>query len=166
VRPAYVAVCGGGEPPAQDLERAEAVGRGLAQAGAIVVTGGLGGVMEAASRGAQASEGTVLAIIPGDTHEDANDFASVVVPTGMGEARNALVVRAADALIAIGGEYGTLSEIALALRTGRPVIGLDTWELRPPRRTSGARIARARTPSEAVRLAVDAAERRRAELTR
>lgn len=166
MRPAYVAVCGGGEAPAKDVERAEAIGRGLAQAGAVLVTGGLGGVMEAASRGAQSSGGIVLALLPGDRHEDANAFASVVVPTGMGEARNALVVRAADALIAIGGEYGTLSEIALALRTGRPVIGLDTWDLRPPRRSTGARIVRARTPSEAVRLAVDAAERRRAELTR
>lgn len=108
---------------------AEEVGRALGNAGAVVVTGGLGGVMEAACRGAKAAGSTTIGILPGDQRAAANAFVDVAVPTGLGEARNALVVRTADALIAIGGEFGTLSEIALALRAGKPVIGLQTWEL-------------------------------------
>jgi uncharacterized protein (TIGR00725 family) len=123
-----VAVIGPSEATPQQVLRAEAVGRALAERGAVVVCGGLGGVMEAASKGAASSGGTVLGILPGDDRRAANAHVTVVVATGMGEMRNALVVRAVDAVIAVGGAYGTLSEVALALRTGVPVVGLDTWD--------------------------------------
>lgn len=109
---------------------AEAVGAGLAQAGATVVCGGLGGVMQAGARGAEAAGGVVVGLLPGEDRSAGNPHLTVAVPTGLGDARNVLVVRAADALIAIGGAYGTLSEVGFALKTGRPVIGLHTWELR------------------------------------
>jgi uncharacterized protein (TIGR00725 family) len=108
---------------------AEEVGRLLAEAGAIVVTGGRTGVMEAASKGACEAGGTTLGILPGADRSEANEWVAVAVPTGMGEARNALVVRAADGLVAVGGAWGTLSEIALARKTGKPVAGLESWDL-------------------------------------
>jgi uncharacterized protein (TIGR00725 family) len=111
------------------IEAAEEVGRLLAERGAMLVCGGLGGTMEAACRGARAGGGTTIGILPGLSRSDANPFVDVVVPTGLGEARNALVVRAADAVIALGGGYGTLSEIALALKAGKRVVGLGTWEI-------------------------------------
>jgi uncharacterized protein (TIGR00725 family) len=129
VSAAYVAVVGPGEATPAELEAAEAVGRGLAEGGAVIVCGGLGGVMEAACRGAREAGGTTLGILPGHDRRDANPFVEVAVPTGLGEARNALVVRAADALVAVGGAYGTLSEIALALKGGKRVVGLGTWEI-------------------------------------
>ncbi|MEA2420374.1 MAG: hypothetical protein QOE60_2580 [Thermoleophilaceae bacterium] len=101
----------------------------MAERGAVVVCGGLGGVMEAACRGARAAGGTTVGILPGLDRTAANPFVDVALPTGLGEARNALVVRAADAVIAVGGGYGTLSEIALALKAGKPVIGIDTWDI-------------------------------------
>jgi uncharacterized protein (TIGR00725 family) len=105
------------------------VGRLLAEAGAVVVTGGLGGVMEAASKGAREAGGTVVALLPGLDRADANPFVDVAIPTGMGEMRNALIVRAADAVVAVGGEWGTLSEIAFARKTGKPVVGVGSWQL-------------------------------------
>lgn len=111
------------------MTAAEAVGRGLAARGAVVVCGGLGGAMEAACRGAKEAGGMTVGLLPGLDRRDANPYVDVVVTTGLGEARNALVVRAADALIAVGGGYGTLSEIGLALRTGKRVVGLGTWEI-------------------------------------
>ena len=105
------------------------MGRLLAEAGAVVVTGGLGGVMEAASKGARGAGGRTVGILPGLDRRAANAYVDVAVPTGMGEARNALVVRAADALIAIGGGWGTLSEIALASKVGKPVVGIGSWDL-------------------------------------
>ena len=125
----YVAVVGGGEANAGALAAAEDVGRELAKRGAVVLCGGLGGVMEAACRGAKAEGGTTVGILPTDDRRHANEYVDVAIATGMGEARNALVVRAADVVLAIDGEFGTLSEIALALRTGTPVVGIDTWEL-------------------------------------
>jgi uncharacterized protein (TIGR00725 family) len=127
---AVVAVVGSGDCSAEEERLAEEVGRHLGARGALVVTGGLGGVMAAASRGAQAAGGTTLGLLPGERGEAANPWVSVAVPTGLGEGRNLLVVRSADALVAVGGEYGTLSEIALALKLGKPVVGLATWELR------------------------------------
>jgi uncharacterized protein (TIGR00725 family) len=132
------------------------VGRGLAEAGAILVCGGLGGVMEAACRGAAEAGGLTVGILPGEDRAAANPWVRVAVATGMGELRNGLVVRAADALVAVGGSWGTLSEIALAVRTGRPVVGVGTWELPDspiePVEDAGAAVARA---------LVLAAERRR-----
>jgi uncharacterized protein (TIGR00725 family) len=125
----YVAVVGPAEATPEEMERAEEVGRLLAERGAVVVCGGLHGVMEAASRGARGAGGTVVGILPGTRRADANEHVTVALPTGLGEMRNALIVRAADALIAVGGAYGTLTEIALALRTGVPVVGIGTWDL-------------------------------------
>ena len=138
---------------------AEAVGRGLARRGAIVVCGGLGGVMEAACRGAKAEGGTTVGILPGLDRDDANPFVDIALPTGLGEARNALVVRAADALVAVAGEFGTLSEIALALRLGTPVVGVRTWELARAGRPVEA-IVRVDDPDEAAARALDLASLR------
>jgi uncharacterized protein (TIGR00725 family) len=128
-RTPYIAVVGPGEASPEELHSAEEVGAGLAAAGAVVVSGGLGGVMEAAYRGARSRRGRTLGILPGDDRDAANGWVEIAVPTGMGELRNGLVVRAADAVVAIGGGHGTLSEIALALKLGRPVVGLGTWEV-------------------------------------
>jgi uncharacterized protein (TIGR00725 family) len=126
---AYVAVIGASSATAQQERVAEEVGRGLAQAGAIVVTGGGPGVMAGASRGANGVGGTVVGILRGEDRRAANQWVTIALPTGLGELRNGLIVRAADAAVAIGGAYGTLSEIALALVAGLPVVGLDTWEV-------------------------------------
>ena len=112
-----------------DLAAADEVGRLLAEGGAAIVCGGLGGVMEAACRGAKGAGGTTIGILPGTDRLAANAFVDVPIPTGLGEARNAMVVRAADALIAVGGGYGTLSEIALALKADKRVVGIDTWDI-------------------------------------
>lgn len=124
-----VAVVGPGHATEAEESAARSVGRGLATAGAAVVCGGLGGVMAAACAGAREAGGTTIGILPGTDRAAANPHVQVVVPTGLGEARNVLVVRAADALVAVGGAYGTLSEIALALRAGLTVVGLGTWSL-------------------------------------
>lgn len=121
---------GAAEPA--DVDRAEAVGAALAKAGAVLVCGGLGGVMEAACRGAHDAGGLTIGLLPSDAREAANEWVQVAIPTGLGEARNVLVVRAASAVIAIGGGWGTLSEMALALRAGKPVIGLESWAPMPP----------------------------------
>jgi uncharacterized protein (TIGR00725 family) len=126
---AYVAVVGPGDASSQELQWAEEVGAGLADAGAVVVTGGLGGVMEAACRGARSRRGHTIGILPGDDRDAANGWVEIAIATGMGELRNGLVVRASDALVAIGGGHGTLSEVALALKLGRPVVGLGTWDV-------------------------------------
>jgi uncharacterized protein (TIGR00725 family) len=125
----HVAVVGPGSAGEDELAAAEEAGRLIAARGALLVCGGLGGVMEAACRGAHEAGGTTLGLLPGDDRREANEFVDIAVPTGLGEGRNALVVRAADAVVAIGGGYGTLSEIALALRAGKPVIGVGTWDI-------------------------------------
>jgi uncharacterized protein (TIGR00725 family) len=141
-QPRYVAVVGaGGEVSAEMLTDAEALGAELARQGAVVVTGGLGGIMEAACRGAHREGGLTLGILPGDDRRAANRWVSVAVATGMGELRNGLVVRSSDAVIAVAGEYGTLSEIALALKAGKPVVGIGTWEIAGVRRAPDAMAA-------------------------
>lgn len=124
-----MAVVGPGEGSIADLAAAEEVGQALAARGAVVVCGGLGGAMEAACRGAKREGGTTLGLLPGPDRAAANRYVDLAVSTGLGEARNALVVRASDAVVAVAGGFGTLSEIALALRTGVPVVGLDSWEI-------------------------------------
>ena len=124
-----VAVIGDSTCSEQDAKLAETVGGLLARKRAVVVCGGLGGVMEAVCRGARSHGGLTVGILPGDEREAANRWVDVPIVTGMGEARNALVVKSAQAVIAIGGGYGTLSEIAFALKNGIPVIGLNTWSL-------------------------------------
>jgi uncharacterized protein (TIGR00725 family) len=127
IRTSYVAVVGPGDASPQELHSAEEVGAGLAALGAVVVTGGLGGVMEAASRGAKSRRGRTLGILPGEDRDAANGWVDVALATGLGELRNGLVVRTVDAVVAVGGGHGTLSEIALALKGGRPVVGVGTW---------------------------------------
>ena len=146
---AYVAVVGPGRATADEAQLAEAVGRGLGEAGAVIVCGGLGGVMEAACRGAKSAGGTTLAILPGADRAEANPYVDVAVLTGLGELRNGLVVRAADGLVAVGGEFGTLSEIALALKAGKPVFALGGWELAREGEPVDA-IVRATSPEDAV----------------
>ncbi len=123
-----VAVIGGARATSEALERAEQIGRAIIERGWRLVTGGLGGVMQAASRGAHLApnyrEGDVLAFLPGDDRCEANPWADIVVPTGMGHARNVLVVAAADVVVAVGGAAGTLSEMALAWQLGRPIVGV------------------------------------------
>ncbi len=125
----YVAVVGPGEASPAQARDAELIGRGLAEAGAIVVCGGLGGVMAAACRGAASAGGLTVGILPGGERGSANEWVRVAIPTGLGELRNGLVIRAADVVVAVGGAYGTLSEVALALKTGVPVAGLGTWDI-------------------------------------
>jgi uncharacterized protein (TIGR00725 family) len=142
----YVAVIGPSDATSQQTRDAEAIGRGLADGGAIVVCGGLGGVMSAACQGASAAAGTTVGLLPGTDRASANEWVQIVLPTGLGELRNGLVIRAADAVVAVGGAYGTLSEIAFALRAKVPVIGLGTWDIDGIERVS--------TPGEAVALAL------------
>jgi uncharacterized protein (TIGR00725 family) len=155
---AYVAIVGGARASAEEERAAEAVGHGLAAAGAIVVCGGRGGVMEAACRGAKEGGGTTIGILPGASRADANPHVDVAIATGLGELRNGLIVRAVDALVAVGGEFGTLSEIALALKAGKPVVGLGTWELARGGEPVDA-IVRAVSADDAVARALEACSR-------
>jgi uncharacterized protein (TIGR00725 family) len=152
-RPPYVGVIGSGVPEPEPDAQAEEVGRELARRGAVLVCGGLAGVMDAACRGAREAGGITVGLLPGPDRVGAGAHLMVALPTGMGELRNGLIVRAADAVIAIGGEYGTLAEIGFALKLGRPVIGLGTWELRRRGRTVEA-IVTAVDPAGAVDRAV------------
>lgn len=144
-----VAVVGPGVGDDALMAVAEQVGAELAHSGVGVVCGGLGGVMEAACRGAKTRGGLTVGVLPGTDRAAANPFVDVAVPTGFGEARNTLVVRAAVAVIAVGGEYGTLTEIAFALKTGTPVVGLSTWQLAKDGRSRDA-FPTARDATEAV----------------
>jgi len=149
-----IAVVGGSTCSTEEAEWAAAVGRLLATAGAVLLCGGLGGVMEAAARGARQAGGLTVGILPGSDPADANPHIDVALPTGMGEMRNALLVRAAGAVIAIGGGWGTLSEIALAQRIQTPVVGLhDAF-------TSALDMPRVQRPEDAVRWALEQAQPR------
>jgi uncharacterized protein (TIGR00725 family) len=143
----YVAVCGASEATAAQLDAAREVGRLLAESGAVVINGGFGGVMSAASEGAARAGGTVIGLLPDIDRHGANPHLTISLPTGMGQARNVLIVTAAESVIAIGEGWGTLSEIAVARRMGRPVIALDSWSL------DG--VESATTPVEAVRRALE-----------
>ena len=123
-----ISVIGAGTCNNETYSIAEEIGKLIAQKGAILVTGGLGGVMEAASKGAIEASGTTVGILPGFSKEDANKYVSIPITTGLSHARNIIIARSADAVIAVSGEYGTLSEIAVALKLGKPVIGIKTWE--------------------------------------
>ncbi len=149
-----IAVVGGSAATPPVLASAEAVGAALAAAGAVVVCGGLGGVMAAVCRGAKSQGGLTVGILPGSSGAAANRWVDVSVATGLGEARNALVVGSAAVVIAIDGEYGTLSEIALALRAGTPVIGLGTWALTGPDGEPDTGIVPMDDPQEAAALAM------------
>ena len=153
-----IAVIGAGRCSKEVAQVAESVGRELARSGAVLVCGGLGGVMEAACRGAKSEGGLTIGILPGSSCREANPYVDIRVVTGLGEARNVIVVRTAQAVIAVDGEYGTLSEIAYALKLGIPVVGLDTWQLAREGRLVSA-IVEAATPAEAVDKALELAKR-------
>jgi uncharacterized protein (TIGR00725 family) len=125
----YVAVIGPSNASASELDQAERVGALLAERGAIVVCGGHGGVMEAVCRGAAEHGGQTIGLLPGAERAEGNAYLTIALPTGLGELRNGLIVRASDTVIAVGGSWGTLSEIALAVRTGKPVVCLGGWRL-------------------------------------
>ncbi len=155
----YVGVAGPSEPDPELIPIAEALGAWLAGSGAVVVCGGGSGVMTAVCRGAQQAGGITVGLLAGADRSTANPYLTVAVPTGLGEGRNFLLVRSSDALVAVGGGFGTLSEIALALRIGVPVIGLATWGLS----LSGAPVEPFRQtedPELAAELAVEAATER------
>jgi uncharacterized protein (TIGR00725 family) len=152
-RPLRIAVCCAGTAD-RDLDAlAEEVGQRLADAHAVLLCGGLRGGMEAAARGAQSAGGQTIGILPGANPADANEYITLPLATGLGEARNAVLVRSADAVIAIGGEWGTLSEIALARKIGRPVVLLR------PTLAAALPLPTAQTPEEAVEMAIASAQR-------
>lgn len=152
-RPPQIAVIGAGAEDPRLAALAEDVGRRLAEAGARVVCGGRGGVMEAAARGAAGAGADVIGIVPSESPDDANPHVTHPVATGIGHARNLAVVATADAVVAVGGEWGTLSEIGFARRLGRPVFGIESWSF-PGLPTMG-------NPDEAVEAALQAARRNR-----
>lgn len=151
-----VSVIGGAPCTEEEAAHAREVGERLARAGAILVCGGLGGVMEAACEGAAAAGGVTVGLLPGEDPAEANRHVTVPIATGLGHARNLLVASAGQAVIAVGGGAGTLSEIAFARVRGRPVIGLGSWRLDEGRLPGGG-IPVAASPEEAVRLALEAA---------
>ena len=159
-RPLFVSVIGAGDASPESEALAEAVGRGLAERGAVLVCGGLGGVMAAACRGAKSAGGTTIGILPGSDSDAANPWVDIPIPTGLGYARNTVVIKTGDAVIAVSGAFGTLSEIGHALADGKTVVGLHTWELS---RTGDVdrSIVRVESAEDAVEKALAAARRSR-----
>jgi uncharacterized protein (TIGR00725 family) len=155
-----IAVIGDSACSAEEAKLAETVGELLAQQGVIVLCGGLGGVMEAVCRGTKSKGGLTVGILPGQDSSMANPWVDIPVVTGLGEARNVVVVKSAQAVIAIGGSYGTLSEIAYALKSRVPIIGLNTWSLSRNGREDDS-IIRVQTATEAVAKAISLAKRRK-----
>jgi uncharacterized protein (TIGR00725 family) len=151
-RPVIIGVIGGRRPTSEEMELAEAAGRRIAELGAALICGGCRGVMEAACRGAKGSGGLTIGVLPGSDREAANPYVDLPIVTGIGEARNCIIARSAQAVVAIGGSYGTLTEIAYSIAFGTPVVGLGTWHIEreghPP-----APIHRAATPEEAAERA-------------
>lgn len=150
----FIAVIGGGKVSAQVATLAEETGREIARNGAILVCGGLGGVMEAACKGAGSEGGLTVGILPGDNRRAANPYVQIPIVTGLGYARNVAVVKSAQAVIAIDGSYGTLSEIGHALQSGIPVIGLNTWSLSIAGQVDNS-IIPADNPKDAVNKAIE-----------
>ena len=159
MRHLLVAVIGAACCSPAEAQAAEIVGRELARGGATVICGGRGGVMEAACRGARSAGGLTVGLLPGDDPASANPYVDVAIATGLGEARNAIVARTARAVVAIGGRYGTLSEIAFALKRGLPVVGVNTWRLAPPGDGPSWAIVHLDDPVEAARRALALAGR-------
>ncbi len=145
----YVGVIGGQFCSEEESRVAFELGRLLAERGAVIVCGGLGGVMEAACKGAREGGGTTIGILPGPFRSDANPYVDHAIATDMGQARNAIIVRTADAVVAVGGEYGTLSEIAMALKMGKKVVAISSWEI-ANKGVPDEKIVRASGPAEAV----------------
>lgn len=150
----FIAVIGASECSAQEAAFAEEVGRELARREAVLICGGLGGVMTAACKGASSAGGTTIGILPGDNRHSANPYVQIPIVTGIGYARNVIVAKSAEAVIAVGGSYGTLTEISYARQSGIPVIGLNTWSLCRDGQPDDS-IVLAQTPLEAVNKAFD-----------
>ena len=150
-----VAVIGGGDCSLKTAKLAYEVGRRLAENGAMLICGGLGGVMEAACRGAREAGGATIGILPGNEAADANAYVDIPIVTGMGGMRNVIIVKSAAAVIAVDGEFGTLSEIAYALKHRIPVVGLNTWELAKQGKSDNS-IILAENPQDAVEKALAA----------
>jgi len=146
-RKPVIAVVGAGKCSKKLRDMASEVGKLIAASGAILVCGGMGGIMEGAAKGAKEAGGTTIGILPSDSRDDANKYIDFAIPTGFGEARNIMVVRAADVVIAFPGSFGTLSEMAFALDAKRPVISVNAWRL-------GEEIIPAETPEQAAALAL------------
>jgi uncharacterized protein (TIGR00725 family) len=151
----YIAVIGGQQATEEEERYAYDIGFGIAKAGSYVICGGLGGIMQAVCHGARDAGGTSIGILPGPFRGDANPFVDIVIATDMGQARNAIIVRTADSVIAVGGEYGTLTEIAMALKMGKRVVAIDSWRIE---RTgvNDERIIYAADAEEALTLALNA----------
>lgn len=150
----YVAIIGPGEVASQaDVDAAFEVAASLAGHDIVIVTGGLGGVMRSAAAGARSVGGTSIGLLPGSDRPEISAECTFTVPTGLGELRNGLVIRAADVVVSVGGSWGTLSEIALALRTGKPLVRLHSWRLPEGPGASGIEVS---TPAEAVAASLDA----------
>lgn len=150
-RKPVIAVVGAGKCSKKLQDQAAEVGRYVAENGGTIVCGGLGGIMEGAARGAKEAGGATIGVLPGDDSSAANEFIDVVIPTGFGEARNIIVVRTADAVVALPGKYGTLTEIAFALLAHKPVISVAAWKF-------GDEVHQASTPREAAELAMELAQ--------
>jgi len=162
--PPVIAVIGGGQCSQDDASLAEAVGREIALHGATVICGGLGGIMKSTCKGAAEAGGMTVGVIPGDSTASANEYVRVPVATGLGHSRNFIVVQSADAVIAIDGDYGTLSEIAIALKSGIPVIGLNTWSIVRAGKEDSL-IMKANSAAEAVELAMKSINKIRRKLS-
>jgi uncharacterized protein (TIGR00725 family) len=152
IKKKFIAVIGSGQATAQEASLAKAVGQEIAKRGVVLVCGGLGGVMEAACQGAMSAGGITIGILPGDNRQTANPYVQIPIVTGLGHARNVIVVKSAQAVIAIGGSYGTLSEIGHALQSGIPVVGLHTWSLAKNEQFD-TKIIPAKNPTDAVDIA-------------
>jgi len=151
-RKPVIAIIGAGKCSRKLYDMAADIGRYVAENGGVVLCGGLGGTMEGAARGAKEAGGTTIGIIPSENKADANQFIDYVIPTGFGQARNVLVVRAADAIVALPGKFGTLSEMAFALVSGKPIVSVQAWKL-------GEEIQQVEDPLEAAKIAMDLARK-------
>jgi len=150
----FIAIIGGSDCTPEEARLAEEVGRELARKGAVIICGGLGGIMEAACKGASAEGGLTIGILPGGSRQMANQYVQIPIVTNLGEARNVIIVKSAGAVIAIGGGYGTLFEIGHALRNDIPVIGLNTWSLSRNGQPDNS-IVLAQNPADAVNKALN-----------
>ena len=159
-RSIIITVIGGSDAAQKDLDAAYQVGLELAKRGAIVLCGGMAGVMEAVCKGAKDAGGTTVGIMPGNNDDDANDYIDIAIPTGLGYARNAIVATAGGAIIAIDGAYGTLSELGYGLGNGTPIVGLNTWQFMIDEKEDTT-IERADNPLDAVEKALAHAKARR-----
>jgi uncharacterized protein (TIGR00725 family) len=125
----YIGVIGAGSCSEEEAKIAEAVGKLIAESGGVLICGGLGGVMKAAAKGAREAGGTTIGILPGDNKDDANEFIEYPIATDIGEARNLVIIKSADAVIALPGKFGTLSEMAFAMKVGKPLVSLSNWNI-------------------------------------